>query len=104
MTCSLVLFVHLEPSFADQLYHVNSFMLREIMRYHPVFKGLTLVNWTDTKQPIQSLMAIPSPAFSPVSESSLSVCRELSLLNYIHPAFTDFSQWENLNSSLGKAG
>ena len=53
MTCSLVLFVHLEPSFADQLYHVNSFMLREIMRYHPVFKGFTLVNWTDTKQPIQ---------------------------------------------------
>jgi hypothetical protein len=80
--------VHLESSFADQLYHVNSLMLCGIMGYHPVFKGSTLVNWIDTNQPIQSLMAIPSPVFSPVSGNPLSVGKELSnewLPDYISP-------------------
>jgi len=78
LSCSFILFVHLESSFADPLYHANSLMLRGTLGYHPVFKGSALVNWAETNQPIQSLLVIPPPVFSTVSESSLSICREPS--------------------------
>jgi hypothetical protein len=70
--------VHLESSFADPLYLANSLMLCGTLGYHPVFKGSVLVNWAEANQPIQLSVAIPPPIFSPVSESPLSVWRELS--------------------------